>query len=120
MSVTRRSSLSSTLDCGAPEGDFLGLRTYEQLKNRGGFSEELLSDGRFGECLLASTKRRLLTAAGKAFGVTPSSVSRHLVEATAKQLKHLPGAHSSKSFRSSRPRPVPKLGPLEITDKSAA
>ena len=28
-----------------------------------------------------------VTAAGKAFGVTPSSVSRHLVEATAKQLK---------------------------------
>ena len=28
-----------------------------------------------------------VTDAGKAFGVTPSSVSRHLVEATAKQLK---------------------------------
>ena len=28
-----------------------------------------------------------VTNAGKAFGVTPSSVSRHLVEATAKQLK---------------------------------
>ena len=28
-----------------------------------------------------------MTNAGKAFGVTPSSVSRHLVEATAKQLK---------------------------------
>ena len=39
-----------------PEGE-VGLRTYEQLKNRGGFSEELLS-GCYGECLLASTKRR--------------------------------------------------------------
>ena len=33
-----------------------------------------------------------VTEAGKAFGVTPSSVSRHLVEATAKQLKHTAAA----------------------------
>ena len=83
MSVTR-SSLSSTLDCGAPEGE-VGLRTYEQLKNRGGFSEELLSEVLRG--MSARKYEETVTAAGKAFGVTPSSVSRHLVEATAKQLK---------------------------------
>ena len=61
------------------------LRTYEQLKNRGGFSEELLSKVLRG---MSSRKyEETVTEAGKAFGVTPSSVSRHLVEATAKQLK---------------------------------
>ena len=67
-----------------PEGE-VGLRTYEQLKSRGGFSEELL-----GQVLRGMSARKYeetVTNAGKAFGVTPSSVSRHLVEATAKQLK---------------------------------
>ena len=67
-----------------PEGE-VGLRTYEQLKNRGGFSEELLSEVLRG--MSARKYEETVTAAGKAFGVTPSSVSRHLVEATAKQLK---------------------------------
>ena len=67
-----------------PEGEVV-LRTYEQLKNRGGFSEELLSKVLRG---MSSRKyEETVTEAGKAFGVTPSSVSRHLVEATAKQLK---------------------------------
>ena len=67
-----------------PEGE-VGLRTYEQLKSRGGFSEELL-----GQVLRGMSARKYeetVTNAGKTFGVTPSSVSRHLVEATAKQLK---------------------------------
>ena len=64
-----------------PEGEVV-LRTYEQLKNRGGFSEELLSKVLRG---MSSRKyEETVTEAGKAFGVTPSSVSRHLVEATAK------------------------------------
>lgn len=67
-----------------PEGE-VGLRTYEQLKNRGGFSEELLSEVLRG--MSARKYEETVTEAGKAFGVTPSSVSRHLVEATAKQLK---------------------------------
>ena len=67
-----------------PEGE-VGLGTYEQLKNRGGFSEELLSEVLRG--MSARKYEETVTAAGKAFGVTPSSVSRHLVEATAKQLK---------------------------------
>ena len=49
------------------------------------FSEELLSKVLRG---MSSRKyEETVTEAGKAFGVTPSSVSRHLVEATAKQLK---------------------------------
>ena len=50
--------------------------------------------------------RNTVTAAGKAFGVTPSSVSRHLVEATAKQLKQFQG-----SRRVSALRDVPRHGP---------
>lgn len=66
-----------------PEGE-VPLETYQQLKRRGGFSEELL-----GQVLRGMSARKYeetVTASGKAFGVTPSSVSRHLVEATAKQL----------------------------------
>jgi len=60
------------------------LRTYQQLKQRGGFSEELLAQVLRG--MSARKYEETVTEAGKAFGVTPSSVSRHLVEATAKQL----------------------------------
>ncbi len=67
-----------------PEGEVM-LRTYEKLKNRGGFSEELLSEVLRG--MSARKYEETVTEAGKAFGVSPSSVSRHLVEATAKQLK---------------------------------
>ena len=67
-----------------PEGEVV-LRTYEKLKNRGGFSEELLSEVLRG--MSARKYEETVTEAGKAFGVSPSSVSRHLVEATAKQLK---------------------------------
>ena len=67
-----------------PDGE-VGLGTYEQLKNRGGFSEELLAEVLRG--MSARKYEETVTNAGKAFGVTPSSVSRHLVEATSKQLK---------------------------------
>jgi transposase-like protein len=60
------------------------LRTYEQLKQRGGFSEELLAQVLRG--MSARKYEETVTEAGKAFGVSPSSVSRHLVEATSKQL----------------------------------
>ena len=63
-----------------PEGEVM-LRTYEKLKNRGGFSEELLSEVLRG--MSARKYEETVTEAGKAFGVSPSSVSRHLVEATA-------------------------------------
>jgi len=66
-----------------PKGE-VPLQSYEQLKKRGGFSEELL-----GEVLRGMSARKYcetVTKAGEAVGVTPSSVSRHLVEATAKKL----------------------------------
>ena len=66
-----------------PDGE-VALRTYEQLKRRGGFSEELLAEVLRG--MSARKYEETVTEAGKAFGVSPSSVSRHLVEATAKRL----------------------------------
>jgi putative transposase len=66
-----------------PEGE-VPLTTYEQLKRRGGFSDELLAEVLRG--MSARKYGETVTEAGKAFGVTPSSVSRHLVEATARQL----------------------------------
>lgn len=60
------------------------LRTYTQLKKRGGFSEELLAEVLRG--MSARQYQETVTQAGKAMGVTPSSVSRHLVEATARKL----------------------------------
>ncbi len=65
------------------EGE-VSLRTYEQLKQRGGFSEELLAQVLRG--MSARRYQETVTEAGKAFGVSASSVSRHLVEATSKQL----------------------------------
>ena len=62
----------------------MALRTYEQLTRRGGFSEELLAEVLRG--MSARRYEETVTEAGQAFGVSPSSVSRHLVEATAKQL----------------------------------
>ncbi len=66
-----------------PEGE-VPLKTYEQLKQRGGFSEELVAKVLRG--MSARKYEETVTEAAKAFGVSPSSVSRHLVEATAKQL----------------------------------
>ena len=65
------------------EGE-VSLATYEQLKQRGGFSEELLAQVLRG--LSARKYGETVTEAGKALGVSPSSVSRHLVEATWKRL----------------------------------
>lgn len=67
-----------------PDGE-VGLGTYERLKNPRGFSEELLAEVLRG--MSARKYEETVTKAGEAFGVTPSSVSRHLVEATARQLK---------------------------------
>ena len=69
-----------------PDGE-VGLGTYERLKNPRGFSEELLAEVLRG--MSARKYEETVTKAGEAFGVTPSSVSRHVVEATARQLKLL-------------------------------
>lgn len=61
------------------------LKTYNRLRDRGGFSEELL-----GKALRGLSGRRYhetLVEAAEAFGVSASSVSRHLVEVTSQKLK---------------------------------
>jgi putative transposase len=67
-----------------PDGAFQ-LRTYSQLRRPGGFSEELLQKAVRG--LSARKYQETVIETASSFGISPSSVSRHLVEATAAQLK---------------------------------
>ena len=67
-----------------PRGE-IELKTYRRLREPKGFSEELL-----GKVLRGLSGRRYhetLVEAAQAFGVSASSVSRHLVEVTSKKLK---------------------------------
>jgi len=66
------------------EGE-MGLGTYRKLRERGRFSEELL--GRVLRGLSGRKYQETLVGAAEAFGVSASSVSRHLIEATAGKLK---------------------------------
>lgn len=59
--------------------------TYEKLKNSGVFSEELLAKLMAG--ISARQYKATVIKATEAFGVSPSSVSRHFVKASAKKLK---------------------------------
>lgn len=59
--------------------------TYEKLKESGAFSEELLAKLMAG--ISARQYKSTVTKAAEAFGVSPSSVSRHFVKASAKKLK---------------------------------
>lgn len=67
-----------------PKGE-IALPSYEKLKERGQFSEEMLTQMMSG--LSARRYRETVQDATNAFGVSPSSVSRHFIEATSKQLK---------------------------------
>ena len=67
-----------------PDGE-VSLHSYEKLKSRGQFSEELLTKMMSG--LSARRYQETVLDAVNAFGVSPSSASRHFIEATAKQLK---------------------------------
>ena len=67
-----------------PDGE-IPLPTYEKLKERGQFSEELL--GRLMAGLSGRRYEDVVVKAAEAFGVSSSSVSRHFVEASAKRLK---------------------------------
>lgn len=58
---------------------------YEKLKNSGVFSEELLAKLMAG--ISARQYKATVTKAAEAFGVSPSSISRHFVKASAKKLK---------------------------------
>jgi transposase-like protein len=65
-----------------PDGE-RPLQTYKRLKQRGGFSEELLAAVLRG--MSARKDAETVTTASRAFGVSASAVSRQLVEATAQQ-----------------------------------
>lgn len=67
-----------------PEGE-IPLSTYETLKRPGAFSEELLdkvlrgiSERRYGETVVDTAR---------AFGVSPSSISRRIIDITTQKLK---------------------------------
>jgi transposase-like protein len=67
------------------DGTEIHLPTYEKLKEKGAFSEELLAKLMAG--LSGRQYKATVTKAMEAFGVSPSSVSRHFVAASAKRLK---------------------------------
>lgn len=67
-----------------PEGE-IALRSYERLKERDQFSQELLNKVLRGMSCRKYAETVVDVAGG--FGVSASSVSRHIVEATAKQLR---------------------------------
>lgn len=64
-----------------PKGE-IALPSYEKLKERGQFSEEMLTQMMSG--LSARRYRETVQDATNAFGVSPSSVSRHFIEAINK------------------------------------
>ena len=67
-----------------PEGE-IQLKSYQKLKERGQFSEELLASVLSG--ISGRRYKETVKEAAHAFGVSKSSVSRHIVAATAKKLK---------------------------------
>lgn len=67
-----------------PEGE-ITLSTYERLKQRGQFSDELLAQLMAG--LSGRRYKDVVVKAAESFGISASSVSRHFVEASAKKLK---------------------------------
>lgn len=66
-------------------GQEVKLPSYERLKQRGQFSEEILTKIMSG--LSGRRYHETVQDAVNAFGVSASSVSRHFIEVTAKQLK---------------------------------
>lgn len=67
-----------------PDGE-ISLGSYERLKQPGTFSQELLDQMLRG--VSAQKYRETVTETAQALGVSPSSVSRHVVEATAAKLQ---------------------------------
>jgi transposase-like protein len=67
-----------------PEGE-ISLSSYEAMRRRGPFSEELLDKALRG--LSERRYRETVLSTAVAFGVSPSSVSGHIVEVTANKLR---------------------------------
>ncbi len=65
----------------------LALSSYERLKKPKEFSEEMLIRAMRG--LSGRKYRETVTGLGEAFGISPSTISNRLVEATAEKLKTL-------------------------------
>ncbi len=63
----------------------IALKSYQKLKEPEGFSEELLNKVLHG--ISCRNYAETVVQAAQAFGVSASSVSRHIIEATAKQLE---------------------------------
>jgi putative transposase len=63
------------------------LPSYQQMKNPKEFSEELLNQAMRG--ISARKYRETITDVGEHFGVSPTSVSNRLIEATGRKLKDL-------------------------------
>jgi transposase-like protein len=66
------------------EGE-IELKSYQKLRDPGVFSEELL--GKVLRGISCQKYGETVTETANAFGVSPSSASRHIIEATAKKLK---------------------------------
>ena len=66
------------------EGE-IELESYKKLKEPGAFSEELLQKILAG--VSAQKYSQTVISAAKAFGVSPGSISRHIVQVTAEKLK---------------------------------
>jgi putative transposase len=61
------------------------LKSYQAMRQKDGFSEQLLADVLSG--VSGRRYRQTLVNTAQAFGVSPSAVSQRLVEATTRQLK---------------------------------
>ncbi len=66
-------------------GSEIRLKSYEQMRQEGSFSEELLQKSLLG--LSARRYKETVTEAASAFGVSSSSISRKIVETTSEALR---------------------------------
>jgi putative transposase len=78
----------------------VSLKSYEAMKDKEGFSEQLLGQSLAG--LSARRYRETVVGAAEAFGVSPSAISERLVEATTQKLKEF------------RERPLEDFAPLAV------
>lgn len=67
------------------DGLEVGLQSYKKLSESDAFSDELLGQMMAG--LSARQYKKTVVRAAEAFGVSPSSVSRHFIKASAKKLQ---------------------------------
>jgi len=67
-----------------PEGEIV-LQSYQKMKEPGGFSDELLAKVLRG--ISCRKYKETVTEAAEAFGVSASTISTHIIKATAKKLQ---------------------------------